>query len=146
MATSLSGFVLFIRNQMGIPADALPNTDPIIEQAYEIALAIVNPSLAAASELIYDLSVYNLAGDNVVNFATDVEGSTYFYDLRQQLAIYVFVPGVVTSSGDGGTSSSVTNPDFMKEFTLANLQNLKTPWGRQYLAYAQSYGGLWGLS
>ena len=34
----------------------------------------------------------------------------------------------------------------MKDFTLANLQNLKTPYGRQYLAWAQAYGPLWGLS
>lgn len=146
MATSLSGFTLFIRNQMGIPDTVLPNTDPMIEQAYEVALAIVNPSFSAASTLIYDLMVYNLAGDNLINFAVDVPGSNYFYELRQTLALYVFVPGVVTSAGDGGTSGSIANTDAMKEFTLANLQNLKTPWGRQYLAYAQTYGGLWGLS
>jgi hypothetical protein len=40
----------------------------------------------------------------------------------------------------------MATPDFVKTLTLANLQQLKTPWGRQYLAYAQSAGPLWGLS
>jgi hypothetical protein len=26
------------------------------------------------------------------------------------------------------------------------LQNVKTPWGRQYLAYAQTYGTMWGVA
>ncbi len=34
-----------------------------------------------------------------------------------------------------------------KNFTLANLQNLKTPWGRTYLGFAQAYGpSIIGLS
>jgi hypothetical protein len=38
------------------------------------------------------------------------------------------------------------NPEAMKTFTLANLQNLKTPWGREYLAIAQRAGTTWGLT
>jgi hypothetical protein len=35
----------------------------------------------------------------------------------------------------------------MQRLTLAQLQNLKTPYGREYLALAQSYGpNVWGLS
>ena len=39
------------------------------------------------------------------------------------------------------------NVESMKGLTLANLQNLKTPWGRMYLSIAQLAGPtIWGLS
>lgn len=131
---------------MGITIADLPDADPVIEVAYDVAIAIVNRALNRASPLIYTLAVYNLGGDNIINFAQDQSGSRYFTDLRDDFKLLSFVPGVVTSTGDQGTSTSLLNPDFMKEFTMANLQNLKTPYGRQYLDFAQDYGTIWGLS
>lgn len=130
---------------MAVPVNALPDDSPFLSYAYDVALATVNPALATVPP-IYMLAVYNLGGDLLVNWAQDVPPSTYWRDLREKFAIYAFAPGVVSSSSDNGTSTSLLNPDQMKDFTLAALQNLKTPWGRQYLAWAQSYGPLWGLS
>lgn len=140
-----AGFLQWVRDFMGVPVEALPDDSIFIPFAYDLALATVNPALAAVPP-IYVLSVYNLGGDFLVNWCQDVPPSTYWTDLRASFAIFAFAPGVVTSSSDNGTSTSLLNPEQMKDFTLANLQNLKTPYGRQYLAWAQSYGSLWGLT
>lgn len=144
-APSQAGFLQWVRDFMAVPTAALPDDSIFIGFAYDLALATVNPALAAVPP-IYTLAVYNLGGDFLVNWCQDVPPSTYWADLRTSFAIFAFAPGVVTSSSDNGTSTSLLNPEQMKDFTLANLQNLKTPYGRQYLAWAQAYGPLWGLS
>ena len=60
--------------------------------------------------------------------------------MRTKLGIAKFSPGVVSSQADAGTSTALLNPEFMKTLTMQNLQNLRDPWGRQYIAFAQSYG------
>jgi hypothetical protein len=57
-----------------------------------------------------------------------------------------FVPGVVQASADQGTSSTLLVPEFFKNLTIGDLNFLLTPWGREYLAYAQDFGDLWGMS
>jgi hypothetical protein len=141
-----AGFLEWVRGVMGIPQSALPDDSVFVGYAFDIAVQIVSLDLGVVSPLIYKLAVYNLGGDLLINYAQDIPPSTYFFDVRKNFGVFNFAPGVVTSSSDGGTSSSYMNPDFMKEFTMANLQNLKTPYGRQYLAFAQSLGPLWGLT
>lgn len=119
--------------------------------AYDVAVALVNRALQVVpsplrSPSIYALCVYNLAGDNLVNYAQDRPNQTYFADLRKSFNILGFVGGVVQSTGDEATNESMVVPDAFKLFTMANLQQLKTPWGRQYLSFAQSYGYLVGMS
>jgi len=97
------------------------------------------------------LMVYNLGGDNLVNFAQDNSAlappnNTYFTDLRAKLKINNFVAGVVENASDQGTAMSALVPDFFKQLSLSNLQNLKTPWGLTYLSFAQRQGTLWGIS
>jgi hypothetical protein len=72
--------------------------------------------------------------------------STYFYRARSTYGINRFAPGVVTSTGDQGTNVGLLNPKFMQNLTLADLQYMKTPWGRAYLSISQKFGSLWGLS
>lgn len=125
----------------------------VIPMALSVALAVVNPALCAAGYMpgvagtvpvsIYTLAVYNLAGDNVINYAPDIAAppnNTYFADLRKSFDTNGFVSGVIQSASDESTSESMVVQEAAKNFTLANLQNLKTPWGRTYLAFAQSYG------
>ena len=71
---------------------------------------------------------------------------TYFATLRRQFNIGGFRAGVISASNDESTGESILNPEFMKTLTLGNLQNLKTPCGRQYLAFAQDFGEMWGIS
>lgn len=159
---NLTDYLSFIANVMAINVAYLPTDAPIITYTLQVAITTVNPLLASIGTgqcyppisppsgitpaPIYALAVYNLAGDLLINFASDQPGFTYFYDARKNYGINIFVPGVVGASADTGTSSSMVTPEFMKTFTMANLQNLKTPYGRQYLSFAQAYGTLWGLS
>lgn len=141
---SHAGFTEWVRTFMGVSTGDLHDDSPFLTMAYDIALATVSLDLAALP--IYALAVYNLGGDFLVNWTPDQVGSTYWADLRTAFGTFAFAPGVVTSTGDNGTNTSLLNPEFMKELTLGNLQNMKTPYGRQYLAWAQSIGPLWGLT
>ena len=57
---------------MGVPVNALPDDSLAITYAFNVAIAIVNQQLLVANPLIYELAVYNLAGDNLINWAPDV--------------------------------------------------------------------------
>lgn len=151
-----AGFLAFIRQVMGINSTILPDNSWAIPYAYDIAFAIVYRPMACASPLIYQQAVYNLGGSNLLNFAPDLSGAAvvdgsdpplpYFAYLRQKFQINSFVSGVIQSASDEGTSESMVVPKPAEEFTLADLQYLKDPYGRQYLAFAQRSGTLWGLS
>ena len=148
MEPTLAGFMAWVYDPagMGVPTAALPSNSMSLVYAYNVSVELVNLQLACVSSTIYTLAVYNLAGDNLINFAPDQSGQTFFKDARQSYGCNTFTPGVVASSGDSGTSASLANPEFMKNLTMANLQNLKTPYGRQYLAFAQAAGTGWGLT
>jgi len=154
---TLAGFLAFIRGVMGIDPLYLPDDAPVIGYAFQVAMGIVNPALCGVcfprfpggplATNAFTLAVYNLAGDNVITFAQDQAGRDYFDKTREKLGINKFSPGVVASTSDQATATSLLNPDFMRNLTMANLQNMRTPWGRQYLSYAQAYGpNVWGLS
>ena len=91
---TLAGFQSFITDVMGINPLNLPTDSPVITYAFNVGLGIVNPALWAAGipnsnppTTIYALAVYNLAADNLVNFAQDQPQRTYFRDLRADLHI-----------------------------------------------------------
>jgi len=166
---TLSGFLQFVRNTMGITTAVLPDNSPWIQLALAVSLAIVNPDLASLAvpqvdstgaslnpgnptiDSLYTQAVYNLAADNLINYAQDVPdapavagsgdpGLPFFQWTRKQLNINGFVPGLLQSSSDEGTSSSYVVQDAAKMFTLKDLQNLKTIYGRTYLGIAQGFG------
>lgn len=141
-----AGYLQFIRSIMGITSAQLPDNDPSVSLSLQMAVEIINPDLQAISVFIADQATYNLAADYLINIAQDQPGQKFFSDLRLRWNIFGFVPGVVSGSNDESTGQTLMNPEFMKNFSLANLQNLKSPYGRQYLAYAQSYGTMWGIS
>lgn len=148
---TIANFLIFIRNVMGINTTVLPDASPSIAYAFNIAMAICNPLFAniytpSGSFTLYELAVYNLGGSNLINFAPDQAGQTYFTDLRTTLDIAGFKAGVVASAADQGTSDALTVPKALEALTLADLQYLKDPYGRQYLALAQKFGTLWGLT
>lgn len=165
---NLAGFQWFLVNVAGISAGDLPPTTPVVAFAFDVALGVVNPALALVgipnsstfsyTRSQFDLAVYNLATDLVVNYAVDSPNApvvttrpdgtklTYFDALRFKYGAGAFQAGVVNSVSDVSTSTSLEVIEAMKDLTLGQLQNLKTPWGRNYLAIAQSYGPLWGLT
>lgn len=146
MGPTLAGFSSFIYTVMGVPVAALPTNSPYITDAYNYAIEVVLDVIAQVSTITYTAAVYNLAADYLINWATDVSGSTYFATQRKTFNINNFVPGVIQSSADVSTSESLLVPDAMKGLTMGDLQRLKTPYGRQYLAIAQKFGANWGLS
>ena len=151
MNPTLAGFIWFVQNIMGISTIYLPADSPQLQFAYDVASDIVNQTFrcvpsAATSPSVYAQMVYNLAGDTLINIATDQPEQTFFVDLRKQFNCLGFVGGVIQSSGDESSNESMVVPEQIKMFTVANLNNLKTPHGRTYIGYAQSYGTLWGLS
>ena len=135
-----AGFQDFITNVMGINALDLPLGSAVQTMAYNVAIALGNRSLCILPNGIYALAVYNLAGSQLIQFAQDQTGRDYFTKLRAQLKVNEFVPGVVGSTSDQGSATGLLNQEFMKTLTMQNLQNLKDPYGRQYLAFAQDYG------
>jgi len=164
MAPTLAGFLEFIRGVMDISTINLPDDSPYIEAAYDQAIQTVNLTLSElglahnkALPSMYAIAVYNLAGDRLINIAPDqagaeyVEGSNpplkFFAYTRKLYNIYGFISGVVQSTSDNGTGGSFVVPKQFEGLTLMDLQNLKTPWGRDYLAIAQQYGPtIWGLT
>jgi hypothetical protein len=165
---NLAGFQWFVANVMAIDTTNCDPNSATVAFSYNVALGIVNPLLAMVcipnqqnSPYVrsqYDLAVYNLAADRLVNFYVDAPTSTvfqkrpdgtqftFFEYLRFRWGIGNWHAGVVTSVSDVSTSTGIEAIEAAKMFTLSDLQNLKTPYGRQYLAIAQSYGTLWGLT
>lgn len=143
---------MWVRGFMGVPSSVLPDNSPYLTYAFDISITTVNTLLGVAPNA-YALAVYNLGGDCLVNSVPDAvplviykNELPYWAFLRDQFKINSFVAGVVQSASDEGTSDSLLVPDAFKGLTMSDLQNLKTPWGRRYLAYAQKFGSLWGLS
>lgn len=173
MGPTLAGFLNFIRGIMGVTIAQLPDDSPSIPFSLAVALMIVNPALKCVplpqfdgagvalnpgGGSAYNIAAYNLAASNLLSFAQDptdapiVDGSgdpgvPFFAFARQQFKINSFVPGVIQAAADESTSDSYVVQEAAKNFTLSDLNNLKNPWGRAYLAIAQSFGpSNWGIS
>jgi hypothetical protein len=164
---NIADFANWLTTFVGVPAAALP-PDPADNQyviaAFWASYANVNQKIFYANPWEYRRALYNLGMDNLCNFAVDpnplppgypmssVTGPNgqplpYWAGLQQQFNVLGFVPGVVVSTSDESTSETLSELDAYKNFTLANLQNLKTPWGRTYIAIAQAVGTApWGIS
>ena len=157
-APTIGGFNEFITTVMQVPAAALPPGSPVIQWSFDFAYDWVNTGLAGVPSQsggwsMYTRAVYNLAADTLINWAQDPDAEPIYKDdlkywawLRKTYGVLNFVAGVVNSTSDEGTSASYQIPEQFKEMTIANLGNLKTPYGRAYLGIAGSWGTLWGLS
>ena len=140
-------YLSFLRNVAGVPVSALPDSSTQIDDTLAVAQDIVSMTIQEAAPTIYVLAVYNLATDRLLNYAIDQTGQTYFVDIRKAWNLLDITVGVISGGTDQGTTSAIENPEQLKMLTLADLQMLKTPYGRTYLGFAQSYGtNLWGLT
>jgi hypothetical protein len=140
-------FVTFIRNQMALDEVTLPDDAPIIATAFQLATDTINSLIQQASPDLYNLAVYNLGGDIIINFAPDPSPTDLFFSqLRTKWGIGNFTAGVVGATSDQGTSANLIVQNAARLFVLDDLQRLKTPYGRQYAAIAQKFGTLWGIT
>ncbi|MEQ9902566.1 hypothetical protein [Pectobacterium aroidearum] len=142
MMTSLSGFIGFVRTDMGVTAEQVPDNSPSLSLAYCGAVEWVNHDIAAVMPNLYAVAVYNLAASFLVNYGSE----PVFSDLRAKLKLNELHVGVISSASDNSTGATRLVPDFFKDLSLADLQMLQDPWGRRYLMIAQQFGSLWGLS
>ena len=138
-----AGFLAFIRAQ-GITAAQLPDASSDIDSALALSLEIVNDDIQSISTLMYNHAVYNLGVSNLIEFASDQPGSTFFADQRVKYKVAGFVGGVVSSTSDEATSTTLATPDWLQRASISELQYLKNPWGRHYVEIAQRMGSLWG--
>lgn len=145
-APNLTDYTTFLYTVVEIPPMQLPATSPVIPMSLSIACETVNCTLMVVPTL-YTLAVYNLAADRLINYAPNQDTQTYFTDLRCKFRLNEVSVGVPSATADQGTSAGILNPEFMKTMTLLDLQTLKTPYGREYMSIALSYGpNVWGLS
>lgn len=142
MTTSLSGFIEFVRADMGITTDQVPDDSPSFSLAYGGAVEWVNPDIAIVMPNLYTVAVYNLGASFLINYGTE----SVFAEFRKDYGLNNFTAGVITGASDNATSSQRLVPDFFKNLSLADLQMLKDPYGRRYLMIAEQFGSLWGLS
>lgn len=142
MTTSLSGFIEFIRTDMKLTAEQVPDDSPSFSLAYGGAVEWVNSDIACVMPNLYTVAVYNLGASFLVNYGTE----SVFAEFRKIYGLNDFTAGVITGASDNATSSQRLVPDFFKNLSLADLQMLKDPYGRRYLMIAEQFGSLWGLS
>lgn len=136
---TLAGFIAFIAGMMEIDPLYLPTDSPVIAESFEAACDTVNWALRCMPAT-YARAVYNLAGDLLLNFAIDQPDRAYFKKARADYGILKFTPGMIASTADATSSTSLLNIEAMKNFTMSDLQRTKTPYGRAYLEIAQAYG------
>ena len=70
----------------------------------------------------------------------------YFTGLREIWKINKFVGGVVQTSSDESSSTTLNTSEVMARLTFANLNYLKTPYGQNYLNIANDVGQEFGIS
>lgn len=143
------GFTAFLNNTLPTIPDGgvvLPSMD-VRDTALCEALETVNDYICMVAPRQYVEAVYNLAADRAVYLANDAPNQTYFKDLRESFRTSSPSLGVVSSASNQATSMGQINPKTLQELTLAELQYLKSPYGRRYIQIAQTYGdALFGVS
>ena len=150
---TLAGFIAWVRSAMGITTAQLPDDSVFFGYAFAVAMELTNVRIQIASPPIYQLAVYNLGGDNLINWAQDPngapvnsEGLACFAALRKEFGIFNFTAGPVSSSGDEGSNVSLEVVEGLKNLLVGQLQNLKTPYGRVYISFTQAGGNDMGIT
>jgi hypothetical protein len=127
-------------------APVLPGPD-VIQASLCEAMDSVNGWICFASSTLYVEAVYNFAADRAVYLAQDAANQTYWQDIRKKYRIGDTAVGVVSAASNQATSMAQINADTIRQFTLSDIQSLKTPYGRRYLEIAMSFGpALTGVS
>ncbi len=141
-------FATMLTTEIGLTAGALTTAAIQVTASLAYAQCWVYKRLNCISNGIYLRAVYCLATDRLLNIGQDPtnNSTTFFASLRTQFAITSFIAGVISSSSDESTSQSIAVAESLNTLTLPDLQNLKTPWGREYLGYAQQGAPIWGVS
>lgn len=84
--------------------------------------------------------VYAVQNDPGTATQVGTYGTVFFSTLRTKYNLLAFSAGPISGSGDQGTYENTLNPEFFKYLTFSDLNLMLTPWGRNYLSYAQCFG------
>lgn len=135
-------FWFFITNSVQIPVSALPLNSPWPQYALTQALLLVQRCPGAG--VLYTLACYNCATHLLYMIAGDQLNSNYFRTARSSASegFGLIQPstGLVVTTSDNGTSAGLAEPKWAPNLTVTQLGFMKTPWGREYLGFIQSYG------
>jgi hypothetical protein len=123
-----------------VSAASATTYSPYLAWAFSVAIDIALAPPPGMPALMYVLAVYNLGMHQLLKIGQDQSGQTFFADQRKAFNLLTFQAGPVASSADQSTSETLVTADFIKGLTMQGLDQLNTPWGREYLAYAQMYG------
>ncbi|MDR8054214.1 hypothetical protein [Burkholderia cenocepacia] len=145
MALSQDGYLQYLRNVVGVPVAALPDDSVYITLSYEIGLSLTPCGFNRASSSIYELMVYACATSFLLNNTPDQLNQSWFDQVRTKYGLLDSFNGIITSAGDQGTNAAAVVPDWVKRATLAELQWMKDPFGRQFLGFLQMAGSNWAL-
>lgn len=113
---------------------------PYLQWAFDIAMGIALIPPSNMPPILYVMAAYNLGMHQLLKTAQDQPGQTFFAQQRTTFKMLTFQAGPVAASADQSTSNTLVTADFIKGLTMQGLDLLNTPWGREYLAYAQMYG------
>jgi hypothetical protein len=144
---NLTDFLTFLAIDVQIPAAALPGTSPYPGYALKRAQRLVLQG--GGDPEMYVNAVYCCATHLILATTPDQVGQTYFAQQQSRAGYGTIVPstGLVVASSDVSTSSTLAEPVWASRLTVGQLDFFKTPWGRVYLSYNQSYGpSIWGLT
>ena len=136
---NLTDFTTYATNQ-GVVASYTTSTSEYFDWAFNWAMSDAMTCGGNMPSIQYVRAVYNLGVDRFIRIAQDGTSGTFYQDQRAQFGILVFKPGVVMATGDQGTSDTLVVPDWYRNIPMNTQQLLKTPWGREYIGYAQMYG------
>lgn len=147
-APSLQEFNAWVRGVMGVPVSALPDDAPVIAYVYDLTAEQLEPLRGFFYEMpsTWNALFFNSGGSLLLNNAPDVAGSEFFATLRKTFGTSNLVAGVVSSTGDEATNTTLQVGRAMSDLSLADLQMLKDPYGRKALAILMELGPLWGIS
>ena len=139
---NLPDFLTFISNApTGITPAILPANSPWPGYALDQAIALVlDPPCSPG--ILYVLAVYNCATHLLFAITPDQIGQVFFQNARSAKGYSLVQPstGLVVSANDQGSGTTVATPKWAEGLTVSQLGFMRTPWGREYLAWAQSYG------
>lgn len=141
-----AGFEAYCRGAAGINTTVMPVDDPGFSIALQLAMEWIPLVLNCVSPVIYTLTVYQWGVSSLVQFQQDQDGQNYFANLRAKFNEGDFVPGVISSTSDEATSTTLTVGQSLSDLGITELQLVKDPFGRLAVATLLNLGTLWGLS
>lgn len=142
-----AGYLRYLRDSVGIPESALPDNSTAIDQTLCAGLEYIRTGMGLEhAPIIFVRTAYNMATSLLLNYAEDEAGSKYFANMRKNLGLNDLSTGLMQSAADQGTAGTQQISQRMQNLSLADLQMLKDPYGRQVLSVLMQLGDLWGYT